>query len=101
VCSSGADRWLATDEALYDSVFTSPGVTFVASTGDYGAANPEYPAFSLNVVSIGGTSLTLMRTTPPTSETGRGYYSNSVGGQIDELKSSLKNLTAAPRPSGA
>ena len=33
----------ASDEATYDSVFNVPGVTFVASTGDYGAADPEYP----------------------------------------------------------
>ena len=52
----------ASDEATYDSVFTAPGVTFVASTGDYGAADPEYPAFSPNVVSVGGTSLTLNQT---------------------------------------
>ena len=31
----------AADEAAYDSEFTTPGVTFVASTGDYGAADPE------------------------------------------------------------
>ncbi len=41
---------LGTDEALYDhdpTTFTKhQGVTFVASTGDYGAADPEYPAFS-------------------------------------------------------
>ena len=49
----------ASDEATYDSVFTTPGVTFVASTGDYGAADPEYPAFSPNVLAVGGTSLTL------------------------------------------
>jgi len=33
----------ASDEAAYDSVFTAPGVTFVASTGDYGAADPSTP----------------------------------------------------------
>ena len=32
-------------------------MTFVASTGDYGTADPEYPAFSPNVVAVGGTSL--------------------------------------------
>ena len=45
---------LASDEATYDNVFHVPGVTFVASTGDYGAADPEYPAFSPNVVAFGG-----------------------------------------------
>jgi hypothetical protein len=38
----------AADEAAYDSVFNVPGVTFVASTGDYGVADPQYPAFSPN-----------------------------------------------------
>ncbi len=49
----------ASDEATYDSVFNVPGVTFIASTGEYGAADPEYPAYSPNVVAVGGTSLTL------------------------------------------
>ena len=31
----------------------------MASTGDYGAAGAEYPAFSPNVVAVGGTSLYL------------------------------------------
>ena len=58
---------------------TSPGVTFVASTGDYGAADPEYPAFSPNVVAVGGTSLTLNADDSYNSETGWGYYSDSAG----------------------
>jgi Bacterial Ig-like domain (group 3) len=72
----------ASDEALYDSYFDVPGVTFVASTGDYGAADPEYPAFSPNVVAVGGTSLTLNADNSYNSETGWGYYSNSVGAFI-------------------
>src|SRR5207248_1416293 len=51
----------AQQEALYDTYLTTPaghqGVTFVASSGDYGTANPEYPAFSPNVVAVGGTSV--------------------------------------------
>ena len=69
----------ASDEAAYDSVFNVPGVTFVASTGDYGAADPEYPAFSPNVVAVGGTSLTLNADNSYNSETGWGYYSDSQG----------------------
>ncbi len=72
----------ASDEATYDSVFTTTGVTFVASTGDYGAADPEYPAYSPNVVAVGGTSLTLNSDNSYNSETGWGYYSNSVGAFI-------------------
>jgi hypothetical protein len=49
-------------ESSYDSYFTTPsghaGVTFLASTGDSGAP-AEYPAFSPNVVAVGGTVLTL------------------------------------------
>jgi hypothetical protein len=70
---------LGDDEAFYDSTFTTPGVTFVASTGDYGAANPEYPAFSPNVVAVGGTSLNLNADNSYNSETGWGSYSASQG----------------------
>ena len=69
----------ASDEATYDSVFNVPGVTFVASTGDYGTADPEYPAFSPNVVAVGGTSLTLNADGSYNNETGWGYRSDSVG----------------------
>ena len=74
------------DEALYDQDLTTPaghqGVTFVASTGDYGAAVPEYPAYSPNVVAVGGTSLYLNSDNSYNSETGWGYFSNAVGAFI-------------------
>jgi hypothetical protein len=54
-------------------------VTFVASTGDYGAADPEFPAFSPNVVAVGGSSLQLNADNSYQSETGWGYYSDSQG----------------------
>ena len=54
-------------------------MTFVASTGDYGAAVPLYPAMSPNVVAIGGTSLTLNADDSYQSEAGWGAYSNSMG----------------------
>jgi subtilase family serine protease len=73
----------ASDEALYDRDFTTPaghqGVTFVASTGDYGTADPEYPAFSPNVLAVGGTSLYVNADNSYGSETGWGYYSASAG----------------------
>ncbi len=72
----------AADEANYDPVFNVPGVTFMASTGDYGTADPEYPAFSPNVVAVGGTSLNLNADNSYNSETGWGYFSNSVGTSI-------------------
>jgi subtilase family serine protease len=49
-------------ENAYDPVFTTPaghaGVTFVAASGDWGAPS-GYPAYSPNVVAVGGTSLYL------------------------------------------
>jgi hypothetical protein len=72
----------AADEAAYDHVFNVPGVTFVASTGDYGASDPQYPAFSPNVVAVGGTSLTLKADNSYNTETGWGYYSSAAGASI-------------------
>ena len=69
----------AADEATYDGVFNVPGVTFVASTGDYGAADPEYPAFSPNVVAVGGTSLTLNADNSYNGEAGWDDYADSLG----------------------
>ena len=51
----------------------------MASTGDYGAADPVYPAFSPNVLAVGGTSLTLNADNSYNSETGWGYFSNAAG----------------------
>lgn len=49
-------------EANYDSIFKTPtghqGVTFIASTGDNGAPG-GFPAYSSNVLAVGGTTLTL------------------------------------------
>ena len=43
-----------------DADFTTPsghiGVTFLAATGDYGSPS-GYPAYSQNVIAVGGTSL--------------------------------------------
>jgi Ca2+-binding RTX toxin-like protein len=74
---------LAQDEARYDSYFTTPAghidVTFVASTGDFGAAVPEYPALSPNVVAVGGTSLFINPDGTYNGESGFGYFSNALG----------------------
>ncbi len=70
---------LGTDEATYDSTFAAPGVTFVASTGDYGAADPVYPAFSPNVLAVGGTSLALNADNSYNGESGWGYSSDTLG----------------------
>ena len=68
------------DEITLDSTFTTPtghaGVTFLASTGDDGAPG-GYPAYSPNVVAVGGTHLTLSGSSYG-SESG---WSGSGGGQ--------------------
>jgi subtilase family serine protease len=78
-------------EASYDSYFTTPaghkGITFVASSGDSGAG-ASWPAIASNVLSVGGTSLTL---------TNSGYFSESAwsgsGGGVSryEKKPSYQN----------
>ena len=67
-------------ESSYDSNFTTPaghtGVTFVASSGDSGGV-VEWPAASPNVLSVGGTTLSLNSNDTWKSETG---WSDSGGG---------------------
>ncbi len=58
-------------ELSYDSYFTTPaghtGITFIASSGDYGFS--WYPSASPNVLSVGGTSLSLTSSGSYQSET--------------------------------
>jgi subtilase family serine protease len=54
--SFGGDEFSGENE--YDTDFTHSGVTYVASTGDDGAPG-YYPAFSPDVLAVGGTKLTL------------------------------------------
>ena len=49
-------------ETSYDSYFTTANVDFLASTGDDGAPG-EYPAFSPNVIAVGGTTLSINSST--------------------------------------
>ena len=69
-----------TGESAYDSYFTTPsghaGVTFVASSGDTGGI-VEYPASSINVLAVGGTSLTTSAGGAYASESG---WSGAGGG---------------------
>jgi len=81
--SWGGNEWSA--ESASDSHFTHPGVVYLASSGDSGSP-PSWPAISPNVVSVGGTSLTLNSSNGRSSETGWGngrsswYYGGSGGG---------------------
>jgi subtilase family serine protease len=73
-------------ESAYDSYFTTPaghqGVTFVASTGD-NAAPAGYPAYSPNVLAVGGTTLTINSSGQYVSESGWAYS----GGGISSFES--------------
>src|SRR5262249_28286556 len=63
-------------ETVYDSVFTQPGVTYVAAAGDNGAwGGAEWPASSPNVLSVGGSTLTLSSTGTYLGETAWSSYS--------------------------
>jgi hypothetical protein len=63
-------------ETGMDSVYSHAGVTYVAATGDQGAPG-GYPAYSPNVVAVGGTSLVLDASGNYSSESG---WSGSGGG---------------------
>ncbi|MDR3632767.1 MAG: DUF4082 domain-containing protein [Isosphaeraceae bacterium] len=63
-------------ENAYDANFSKTGVVFVASSGDSGAP-ASWPATSPNVVSVGGTALTLGANSSWLSESG---WSGSTGG---------------------
>ncbi|WP_188564750.1 S53 family peptidase [Undibacterium terreum] len=69
--------------ASVDSAFTAPNMTYLAATGDSGAA-VSWPAVSTNVVAVGGTSLTYSGS-GTRSETG---WVNTGGG--------ISAYTAAP-----
>jgi subtilase family serine protease len=62
-------------ETQYDVNFTITGITFIAASGDFPGV--EYPAASPDVLSVGGTSLTLGPTGGYGSETA---WSSSGGG---------------------
>jgi subtilase family serine protease len=77
----------------FDSILTQPGVTFLASSGDYGASattpggfysggGASYPATSPNIVAVGGTSLYLNSANAWSGETGWSYGSDAYAGQI-------------------
>ena len=86
---SHASPGLGPSQSQLDSNFTTPGVTFLAASGDSGAYGNggyqvavNYPAASPNVVSVGGTSIVIDSAgdypgTGPTGEIGWGDGTNS------------------------
>jgi subtilase family serine protease len=70
------------NEATYDSIFTTPaghqGITFIAASGDSGpTAGAQWPASSPNVLSVGGTTLSVSSTG---ANLGESAWSGSGGG---------------------
>jgi subtilase family serine protease len=84
--SWGGTEW--SGETAYDRYFQTPGVTYVASSGDSGelSSQPEveWPAVSPYVLGVGGTSLYLdangNRTSPETAWTSSGGGLSTVYG---------------------
>jgi len=70
-------------ETTYDNYFTTPGVTFVAASGDSGGL-AGWPAVSPDVVAVGGTTLTTTASTSGKTTTyayaGETAWSGSSGG---------------------
>lgn len=68
-------------QTQYDGLFNVPGVTFMVASGDSGAGL-NWPASSTNVVSVGGTSLSI--------DTNSGYVSESAwngsGGGVSTIE---------------
>jgi len=65
-------------EQSYDTTyFSSPGVTYFASTGD-GGCGTIYPSTSPNVVAVGGTTLILLTSVPPSTPLGSNYGSETA-----------------------
>ena len=63
-------------ETIYDSHFAQPGVSYFVSSGDTGLP-AQYPSSSPNVISVGGTTLSLNADGTVKSETG---WSSGGGG---------------------
>ena len=66
-------------ETAYDTYFTTPaghtGITFLAATGDSGAPG-YYPAYSPNVLAVGGTTLSTDANGDYVGETGWAWNTN-------------------------
>ena len=80
----------SSSETGYDKYFTTPGITYVASAGDGGAADTGYPATSPDVVSVGGTSIT-------TSDTSADYGSETVwNNQVGATGGGISSVESKP-----
>jgi hypothetical protein len=72
-------------ETAYDSDFQATGVTYLAATGDSGTPS-GYPAFSPNVVAVGGTSLDINSSGTYVSESAWDDQYGAGGGGISQAE---------------
>ncbi len=90
VVSMSYCNWESADETSYDAIFHSPanrGITWVAASGDWNSPS-YYPAYSPDVVSVGGTSLYTSDTAGDySSETGWDANGYSSSGGISQYES--------------
>jgi hypothetical protein len=77
--SWGAPENQITNETSYDSSFIHSGVTFVAASGDGGSPG-DYPAFSPNVLAVGGTTISFAPDTTDGTYGSEKAWSNGGGG---------------------
>ena len=77
---------------FYDSIFTAPGVVYLASGGD-SSDQMNYPAASPNVVSCGGTSVNRSTTGAFVNETG--WNDTGCGPSAYEPRPSYQNVVAS------
>lgn len=73
-------------ETAYDSDFKTSGVTFLAATGDSGTPS-GYPAFSPDVVAVGGTSLDINSSGTYLAESAWDDQYGAGGGGISTVES--------------
>lgn len=73
-------------ETQYDSYFTTPGITYIAASGD--TASVEYPAASPDVLSVGGTTLNLGASGSYASESA--WYDSGGGYSLYEAEPSYQ-----------
>ena len=103
--SWGMSEAIVTGEASLDSAFETPSghtpVTFLASTGDSSAPG-EYPAYSPNVIAVGGTTLTINASGAWQSETawGDGVPGDEGGGGGESIYEKEPSYQDAVQSSG-
>ncbi len=99
--SFGAAEW--SGETGLDTAFTTPGghtgISYFASTGDSGTG--LYPAFSPNVVAVGGTSLTLDSSNNIISETVWNNQYGSTGGGLSSFEGQPSYQVSLGQPTRA